>query len=197
MHIVYYHPERPALSQEETNVLDRAAHKQHMRKKTLLWDIAALLLTSIAGPLLHTSILAHIPALMWLVPVNESVWEHGKLLFYPLLLTGMVRRLFTGKLQHGILTTFAGGILLGLFVMTGGYYLYSGILGWHFLTADIALFYIALLVSLLFIRKTADRQKKNSLPGMLILLLLAGCFVYFTYYPPEIGLFLDFSQAPQ
>ncbi len=197
MHIVYYHPERPALSQEETNVLNRAAHKQHMHKKTLLWDIAALLLTSIAGPLLHTSILSHIPAWMWLVPGNESVWEHGKLLFYPLLFAGMARRLFTGKLQRGILTTFAGGILLGLSVMIGGYYLYSGILGWHFLAADIALFYIALSVSIFFIRRAADRQKKSSLPGLLILLLLAGCFVYFTYYPPEIGLFLDFNQALQ
>lgn len=188
---------KPLCSEQEAQILDRAAHKKHLLKKLVLWDILLFAVVGILGPLMHYAVSPMIPVLQFIVPVNESIWEHLKLLFFPALLVGIIRRLAAGKLQHGILTTFAEGILLSMLLMITGFYTYSGILGMHDRRADIALFYLCVLFLTCYIHIRSSGQKKSSLSGLIILLLLAGCFFYFTLDPPQIGLFLDLSQPLQ
>ncbi len=193
MDIVVYHRRRNGSrrSQNEQQILDRAAHKGHLRRKTLIWDLVLIAFLGTAGPLLHciAPLFAEIPVISGLLPVNESVWEHLKLLFFPGFLIAVLRRLFTGKLHHGVLTTYAEGLLLSMALMIAGFYTYSGILGTHTLYGDIALFYACTLFLMAFVRKQMPRQKKSSMPGLILLLLLTGCFFYFTYFPPGLGIF--------
>ncbi len=199
MHILMYHKNASPPSLGGKEILDRAAHKRHLQKKTLLWDVLLFVTVGVLGVLLHLygPLFAAYPLLRCIAPINESIWEHLKLLYYPALLIAVLRRLFTGKLQHGILTTFAQGTLLAMALTVAGFYTYSGVWGQHSLSVDITLFFISDLVLTLFVRFRAEGQKKSSLPGLFVWLLLAGCFAYFSFYPPDIGIFTDLSQSLQ
>ena len=67
-----------------------------MSKKLCRWELAAFLIAAAAGPLLHfaygwsgeNAVVAAFSA------VNESTWEHMKLLFFPLFATSLVEMLF-------------------------------------------------------------------------------------------------------
>lgn len=181
----------------ESDILSRAAHKKHLLKKALLWDMLPAALAVLWVCIRHVPALSALPPVMWLVPVRRSVWELGKLLFYPLMLSALLRRICTGRLYRGILTTSAKGILLGLSAWIGGFYLYTGIWGSEFPAANGILYTISLFAAVGYIRSRAAGQRKSSLPGLIFLLLMTGCFVWFTYFPPEIGLYGDLTQALQ
>lgn len=189
MRILLYH--KRLSGRTEHPVLDRAAQRKHMLHKTILWDIALVLVSGILGPLLHlyAPLLCRMPVLAVLVPVNESVWEHLKLLFFPAALTACIRYCCTGNLQKGILSTIASGLWRTMLLMVCGFYSISGILGGITLWTDIALFYFCAVYLTIFVRQHANTQRKNNLPGIVFLLLLTGCFIWFTYHPPGIGLF--------
>ncbi len=192
MQVIFYHGKQ---RNDETGVLNRAMHKKHQLKKLVLWDIFLFVAVGVLGPVLHFA--SPIPLLHFIAPINESIWEHLKLLYYPAVLVALVRRLTTGKLQHGILTTFAEGILLSMLLIIILFYTYSGIIGTFYLWADVLIFYLSDLVLTLYVHIRSSRQKKSSLPGLLILLLLAGCFFCFTLNPPDLGIFRDISQPLQ
>ena len=188
---------KPLCSAQDTEILDRASHKMHLTRKLLLWDVLLFALLGIAGPLLHDAAELPIPLIRFIAPINESIWEHLKLLFFPAAFIGILRRLVTGRLQHGILTTFAEGIVLSMLLMVTAFYTYSGVIGSISLVVDIALFYLCCLFLTIYVHRRSGRQKKSSLSGLFILLLLAGCFFYFTLYPPDLAIFRDFSQPLQ
>ncbi len=188
MRVLLYHKE---MNGTPKPVLDRASHRQHMLHKTLLWDVVLFVVLSISGPLAHyyAPLLCRIPVLAVFVPVNESVWEHMKLLFFPALLIGGIRYLWTGELQKGIMTTFASGLWRAMLLMVCLYYSISGISGSILLWMDITLYYVGVIFLTLYVRIHATGQKKSSLPGMVFLLLMTGCFIRFTYCPPDLGIF--------
>ena len=77
-------------------------------------------------------------------PVNESTWEHMKLLFFPSILYYILLRLF---LNHSFSFQMRCGLLFGTFVglitIPVLFYTYSGILGFTITFVDIAIFYLA------------------------------------------------------
>ncbi|GEM_PF-1338314 len=196
MKILLYHKD---FCKPEQDILERAAQRKHMLKKTVWWDVLLFLLTGIGGTLLFlfSPALMRIPGLSFCIPVRSSVWENLKLIYMPSVLTGLLRYLFTGDLQKGILTTYARGILLTMGLCLTLHYLIMGILGKEYFPADMLLFYGSVIFLLWYLRTHADRQKKSSLPGFLLIFLLTGCFIYFTCNPPALGLFAEISLLPQ
>ena len=197
MKILVYHKN---FGSSEEAILDRAAQRKHMLRKTIFWDIALFLLTAIGGTLLFlfSPVLIRIPMIGVFVPIRNSMWENLKLLFIPAGFLGLLRYAFTGNLQKGIMTTYMQAILLTASIFLTGHYLGTGILGTECFLFDMLLFYFCALFLTWHIRTHADRQKKSSLPGFLIFMLLAGWFIYFTYHmPPDIGLFRDIMQSLQ
>ncbi len=191
MKIITYRRRRQNAASLAEDPLQRAAQKGHHRRSGWKWTAARFLFLSIAGPLLHqlAPVLVQFPVLPGLVPVNESIWEHQKLLLLPALLFGITERIVRGPVYRGLLTTYAEQLLAVLFLMVTGFYTYSGILGVHMLTLDILLYELCALTLSLRIGSRAAAQKKSSLPGLVILLLLTGCFCYFTYHPMQLGIF--------
>lgn len=192
MRVLLYHKH---LCHSEEDILERAAQRKHMLRKTIYWDILLFLMTGIGGTLLFlfSPALMRIPAICALVPVRNSVWEVLKILFMPTFLTGILRYLWTGNLQKGILTTYAQGISLTMILFMLLHYLYTGILGTEYFRADMLIFYLCVIFLVWYMRSRADRQKKNSLPGFLFFILITGCFIYFTFNPPAIGLFQEIN----
>lgn len=168
-----------------------------MRKRLFLWELAGFLWTSVAGTLLHFlydwsggSVIAAAFS-----GVNESTWEHMKLLFFPMLLFSVAQVCVMGRNYPNILAVRTVSILLGLVLIPTLFYTYIGALGVQVSWANIAIFYVAVLVSFLLDYVLLSRGKLSApwqqVTGLLILWALAFAFVWFTFRPLEFPLWQD------
>lgn len=160
------------------------------------WQVAGFLFTSVVGTLLHF-------AYEWsgecavsglFSAVNESIWEHMKLLFYPMLLFGLMEYKTWGKEKPDFWCVKLKGILLGLMLIPVLYYTYTGILGVSADWFNIAIFFLAAGVAFRWETKAFQKEASCRIPsrvavGMILLLVLI--FTLITFLPPEIPFFRD------
>ena len=120
-----------------------------MSKKLRRWELASFLFAAIAGPLLHFTYQwsGENPIVAAFSAVNESTWEHMKLLFMPMFLFSLAEMAVLTEQYRNFLAVKAASILLGLLLIPTLYYTYTGIWGQSRPYLDIAVFYIALAVS--------------------------------------------------
>ena len=164
------------------------------KKSILKFEIFSTIFTMILGTLLHftfewsnyNSFVALFSA------VNESTWEHLKLLFFPLLLTTIIGYFYIGKNIPNFICSKLIGILTAIFFTIIFFYTYTGIIGNNFAFIDISIFFVAVLlgeyITYKFLLSDFSCNKKISI---IILAVLLICFTSFTYIPPKIGLFKD------
>lgn len=132
------------------------------------------------------------------VPVNESVWEHLKLLFFPTLLFTLIEYFFYGKKYPNYITSVTIGVLAGLLSIIVLYFTYSGILGTHVLWIDIVIFILSIIISQFvsyFILIHNLYANISSFTSLLLLISITLMFFYFTYHPPLLNLFKDPMQV--
>ncbi len=125
-------------------------------------------------------------------PVNESTWEHMKLVFFPMLVYSFWA---SGRLKgesECISKAFSLGILAGTFVMPVIFYTYSGILGYNLAWLNILTFIISVIIGFIVVYKVAKScvSDKYSLVLRVVIYVMVIAFMVFTYYPPDIGLFI-------
>lgn len=126
-------------------------------------------------------------------PVNESTWEHMKLCFFPMLLYSFYMNKKLWKDYPGITAALLCGILLGTFSIPVLFYTYSGILGRNCLPLDIGTFIASVLLAFAVAYKFSVSQKQMRHISLLrsCVIAVAVCFLLFTYYPPDIGIFAN------
>lgn len=125
-------------------------------------------------------------------PVNESTWEHMKLLFFPMLVFALLGGKWVEKKIPCIYDAMFGGILTGLAAIPVLFYTYSGILGFYVDWLNITLYYISVLAAYGMVYQLAGACKERN--GKLLrysMYLLIVAFLFFTVYPPQIGLFAN------
>ena len=151
----------------------------------------------IAGSLLHftSEWSGNLPAVGLFCAVNESTWEHLKLLFMPLLLFAILEYALYGFRTPNFWPVKTLSTLLGMGVITAVFYTYAGILGSNYLALDILTFVAGVLAAYSYSARRLASDRFGSpkavclgWTGMAFLLL---CFLVFTAAPPRIGLFLD------
>lgn len=133
------------------------------------------------------------------VPVNESVWEHMKLLFFPMLLYSLFLIFKFRKEYPCITASLCFGILAGTFLIPVFYYAYTAVLGRNVFLLDIGTFILSVLIAfLLSCRLTLSCRLK---PYTLLLCILTGllfvCFLCFTWHPPALKIFHPPIHRPQ
>lgn len=160
-------------------------------RANLLWGI---LFTSVLGSLLHFVYewTGENPFAAWFSPVNESVWEHCKLLFFPALLYTIFEILVLSRRSRSFLTARLAGILLGLIFLVASYYTYTGITGMESLAADVLIFILSTVLAFVLSRFFEIRCPRLSLPlpvtaGLFLALILL--FFCFTFRPPGLPIF--------
>lgn len=123
--------------------------------------------------------------------VNESTWEHLKLLFFPMLFSTIITYFFINQNRSTYIFSRTVGIVFSLIFTIIFFYTYTGILGFNIGIINILLFFFSLFLgeTLSFKILKFGFSTKNNLAIILILLLIS--FIVFTYYPPKIGLFED------
>lgn len=124
-------------------------------------------------------------------PINESTWEHLKLIYFPMILFTAYATKQLKKDYPCITTAMLTGALFGTFLIPILFYTYSGILGFHIQVLDISTFYISVLAAFYLTFKIAQNCNEDpfSIPIMLATVILGVCFILFTYYPPNLGIF--------
>lgn len=168
-----------------------------MRKRLFLWEAAGFLVTGALGVLLHFTfewsgkwnVVAAFSA------VNESTWEHMKLLFFPMFLFSVVQICLQGRNYPNFLAVRAVSTLTGVVLIPVLFYTYTGALGIHIVWADILVFFLAALAAFALdfhlLQKGRFTSLWQQLLGLLVLWGLAFLFVYFTFRPPMLALWQD------
>ena len=165
-----------------------------MKRSVGLWQFFGFSVTSLGGTLLHF-LYDWLGGAVWTAPfsaVNESTWEHMKLLFWPMLLFALLQSIFFRE-RGDFWCIKLRGILLGLILIPILFYTYNGAIGKSPDFINIAIFFISALIAYFY---ETRRLYKDEAPckkrrAIALLCLLALLFVLFTFKAPEIGLFKD------
>ena len=167
-----------------------------MGKSISYWQTVGFLFTAVVGTLLHflfdwTG--GNVVAALF-SGVNESIWEHLKLLFYPMLAFAVGEYWNWGKQIDGFWCIKLIGVFLGLGLIVVVYYTYTGMLGIKADWLNIALFFLA--AGIAYWVETKLFQRGFSCPtgkklAVLLICLLAVIFTVFTFWTPQIPLFRD------
>ncbi len=127
------------------------------------------------------------------VPVNESVWEHLKLLYFPFLLYTLGEYIFYGRKHPGFLFSRMLGVLSGMVLIPVVFFLYTSVFGRSFVPVDILLFFIAVLTAFVVSFYRIVRQKDGGFHRLLAAILLifgiTALFIGMTFFPPDTALF--------
>jgi hypothetical protein len=167
-----------------------------VENQLIRWEIAGFLFVIIFGTLIHF-------VYQWsgnnrmvglFTPVNESTWEHLKLLLTPMVLFSIVEYFVVGKDYPNFIPAKALGILLGMIAILAIFYTYTGILGKNYLWADILTFILGVAVAYAYSWKIIKKQPigaSSQIIGIIIVFILILSFAVFSFYPPHIPMFLD------
>ncbi len=126
-------------------------------------------------------------------PVSESLWEHVKLIYWPCLITGMLLSrtdpTLLGQQAFALLAAVAGMLAVG--------YFYHIPLQGDSLLFDIVLYVLMMALFFLLPHKLPQPfwQRHRDLLVLLVL-ILGGVTLLFTFLPPNGLLFADLSGTP-
>ena len=126
-------------------------------------------------------------------PINESVWEHMKLSFFPMLVYSLYMDKKVRDEYPCVTSSLLFGVLMSTFLIPVLFYSYSGILGYTSTVLDIATFVVSVLLSFWAVYRLSLSCRLVSYTPLLqfAVIIVAICFVLFTYFPPDIGIFQD------
>ena len=166
------------------------------KKSILRWELGGILFIVVLGSLLHFVFEwsgRSIPVAA-IAAVNESVWEHLKLGFWPALVYAAWKYSRFGKSANNFGLARTVGIYLIPITIVVLYYAYTAILGYGLLMVDIAIFVVAVVVGQLVSYRlliASPLPKRLNRFAPIALAVLAILFVLFTFYPPQFPLFRD------
>ncbi len=159
--------------------------------------IIAFLIIGVAGSLVHFVYKwsGENTIIGYFFPVNESTWEHLKLLFFPTVVFSAVEYFFVKDKVRGYVPTVAISLMVGLLSIVTIFYTYSGVLGFTIEWFNIAIYYIALFIMLvvkmlLSIAEIID-SKYAVWAALAWIFVMSLMFIFFTYNPLNLGIFKE------
>ena len=166
-----------------------------MKRSIGLWQLIGFGVTSLGGTLLHFLYdwLGNAP---WIAPfsgVNESTWEHMKLLFWPMFIYAIVQSFFFRD-REDFWCVKLRGILLGLILIPVIFYTYNGVIGKSPDFINITIFFVSAAIAYIYeTRLFKDERLRCRLPkaAIAVLCVIALLFVVFTFKTPTINIFKD------
>ena len=156
-----------------------------------------IIVTSLLGTLLHFAydFFGQNYVIGLFSAVNESIWEHQKLLFFPTFFVSIIQFVFCRDCRKCFWISRLFGVLFGMLIIISLYYTVTGIIGKNIDAFNIALFYIGVIstfvLSNIFQKNRVLCGRYSNIIGFSIFIALSILFVLFTNNPPSIALFQD------
>ena len=131
-------------------------------------------------------------------PVNESIWEHMKLLVTPVLIFSLIEYIIYKKKDinfNNFILSYSISMVLGIIIYLILYLPIHYIFGHSSIFAIILLFIVFIIIEIIsyYIMRYKEIRYSNIL-GLGIILVMYVIFGYLTYYPLESDLFYDTSK---
>ena len=166
-----------------------------MKRDLALWQFGGFVCTVLGDTLLHfvygwtgnSLLVAPFAA------VNESTWEHAKLLYLPMVAFAAVQHRYFGD-DSRFWCIKLRGLLLGIALIPLLFYTWNGAFGqapdwlnitWFFVAAG-----VAFLVEIRLFRQSAAKHCRRRL-AITVILLVGILFAVFSFFPPHLPLFED------
>ena len=170
-----------------------------MKNKILTWEIGGFLFIGIVGAALHfTFELSNFSNMVvaFFSAVNESTWEHLKMVFWPGLIFALIEYTYIREKVNNFLAEKTASLFIMPLVITLGWYAYTPFTQKSIFRLDLILFYVAVLIGQIASYKiltSSPLSKKYKNISTFVILVLLLSFSLFTFYPPEIFLFEHFD----
>ncbi len=166
-----------------------------MKRSVPLWQLMGFALTSLGGTILHF-LYEWLGEAVFIAPfsgVNESTWEHMKLLFWPMLIFAVIESFFF-KEYDNFWCVKLRGIILGISLIPIIFYTYNGVIGPSPDWVNIAIFFVAAAAAYIYETVSFAGESipcKNPKGKIAILCIIGLLFVIFTFAPPSLAIFKD------
>ena len=166
-----------------------------MKRTIGLWQLFGFAVSSLLGTVLHFTY-EWLSEAVWIAPfsgVNESTWEHMKLLFWPMLIYAIVQSFFFRD-RGDVWCVKLRGILLGLIMIPLLFYAYNGVVGKSPDWINIAIFFVSAAAAYIYetrLFKSERLRLCSSKAALFLIGTIAFFFIVFTFKTPTIGIFRD------
>ena len=167
-----------------------------MLKKILLYEIIGTAFIIFLGSAMHfTFEMSGSQAIVGAFSaVNESVWEHLKLAFWPSLIWLLIEYFPLKQETKNFFTAKTIGTYLMVATIPIIFYSYTPFTGESIFAIDISSFIVAVIVGQILSYKLLTykqlNQKLNKI-AIAAMVLLGIAFIVFTFYPPQLEIFKD------
>ncbi len=167
-----------------------------MKRSVLKWELVGIAVISMLGSALHF-------VFEWaggwepvgvIAAVNESVWEHLKIAFWPALFYAIFEYPFLRRSVSNFMIAKAIGIYVMPVAIAIIFYSYTAVTGEEILAVDILTFFVAVALGQLASYKILTMNRLPAWTGRLglaMVIALAVAFGVFTFYPPHLPIFKD------
>lgn len=163
--------------------------------KIRTWHVIGAVFTMLFGTFLHFAyeISGFIPIFAVLGSVNESVWEHLKLIYWPSVIFAFAEYCIYGRKTCGFFAAKAFALVSAMLFVAAAYYTYCGILGKNIGFANVLIFVLSCVimyaVSYAKIKKVGTCTFAADAFGFVIFILFACAFCVYSFTPPHGGIF--------
>lgn len=164
-----------------------------IKRNLYLWQFAGFVITVLGGTLLHFSYgLTNESVLVApFSAVNESTWEHMKLMYFPLFVFALIQSRFFREYKSFWCIKLIG-IITGIMLIPVLFYTYNGAFGkspdWLNMTIFFFTAAIVFILETLLFKKDSLHCKKPWI-SFLVICVIGALFVLFTFVTPKIPLF--------
>ena len=166
-----------------------------MKHSLRVWQFFGFLFTAVGGTVLHF-LYEWLNGAVWIAPfsgVNESTWEHMKLMFWPMFIFAIIQSLHL-RGRKDLWCVKLRGILSGLCLIPLIFYTYNGVIGKSPGWINISIFFVSAAAAYIYeTRLFNDGNAPCDSPktALFTLCLIGALFIVFTFRTPNIGLFRD------
>lgn len=167
-----------------------------MKKSIVFWQFIGFAFVCVAGTILHfvfdwsgeNIVIGLFSA------VNESIWEHIKLLYFPMLVFAFVENKFLVSEHRNFWFAKTVGFIIGILLIPALYYTYTGAFGVKADWFNIMIFFITAFVVFFTETKIIKSSREYRISPTVLkafILILGALLVIFTFSPPKAPLFQD------
>ena len=167
-----------------------------MKRSISHWQFFGFIFTGIVGVILHflyewTNNNKFVAIFSG---INESTWEHIKLLFFPMFIFALIENKCFKKEYENFWCVKLKGILIGMILIPVLFYTLTGVFGQTPSWINITIFFIAAGIS--YIYETSLFNKENifcvsNKTALFFIICIAFSFAIFTFAQPKLAIFKD------